>query len=227
MAEFDFDKFTKDILDGLSSAAETVTDAASGAAESVGRYRDFFEIGRDLFNSGAVTSHGGNLSVSDGKTIWITGTGTRLGHLSTNSVVSVGWLPSNSDTAASIELKVHRAMYHALAERLASLSLPFTEAAIVHSHGLHTVYHSLTKESILPKDAEGLHLLGQSIPVLTPGQAIASDEVAGLMAQLVRHGASIAVVRGHGPFALADSMEKAYRLVSCLEYSASLLTLIG
>ena len=34
----------------------------------------FKEVGRDLFLSGAITSHGGNLSVSDGESIWITRT---------------------------------------------------------------------------------------------------------------------------------------------------------
>jgi len=226
MADFDFDRFTKDILDGISTAADSVSEAASGAATNVSRVKEFNEVGRDLFRSAQVTSHGGNMSVSDGKQIWITRTGCRLGHIGPNDIVSTGWQVSEADASASIELKVHRAIYQALAERLANEGRAFTEAAIIHTHSLHATYHSLIKDSILPVDAEGSYVLGKAVPVLTPAQAIASDEVATLMANLVRHGGMLAVVRGHGPFALADNLQNAHRLVSCLEYSASLLTLI-
>jgi len=237
MVGFDFDRFTKDIIDGFSSVADTVSEAAGSVAESVSgaasdvaasydRYRDFIEIGRDLFRSGAVASHSGNLSMTDGTTIWVTRTGSRLGRLTSNDVMAVGWEASAADQGASVELVVHRAMYHALLERLTNEEVPFAGAAIVHTHGLQTVFQSMQKNSITPVDSEGLYVLKQPVPVLTPAETIASDDVAALMAQLVRSGGQIGAVRAHGAFAIADKLENAYRFVSNLEYSSSLLTLL-
>ena len=49
-------------------------------------YREMQEVGQDLFSLGLVSSHGGNLSVREVPNIWITGTGTKLGHLTSNDV---------------------------------------------------------------------------------------------------------------------------------------------
>jgi L-fuculose-phosphate aldolase len=189
--------------------------------------RDFITTGQDLFASGAVASHSGNLSVSDGSFIWITRTGTRLGRLTSGDIMMVGWEASDADDGASVELNVHRAMYHARAKYLAGEGSVLSQAAIVHTHGLHTVFQSLQNDSLTPLDSEGLYVLEQAVSVLTPSETIASAEVAVLMSQLVQNGEKIGVVRGHGPFAIAESLQKACRLVSCLEYSAQLLTLIN
>jgi L-fuculose-phosphate aldolase len=187
---------------------------------------EFFTVGSDLAASGAVTTHGGNLSMSNGKLIYITKTGSQLGHLDANDIVVVDWEASAADETASMELLVHRAMYHALAQRLAEQGETFDEAAIVHAHALHTVFHSLKGESIQPVDSEGIFVLGDRIKVFSPEKTIASDQVATLMANAVLAGEKIAVIRGHGAFAIADTLAGAHRLVSCLEYSSQLLTLM-
>jgi integrase/recombinase XerD len=46
-----------------------------------------------------------------------------------------------------------------------------------------------------------------------------------LLELLFASGARIAVLRGHGPFAAAPTLREALRLISCLEYSAHLITL--
>jgi L-fuculose-phosphate aldolase len=226
MADFDFDQFKKDLLDGVGNAADAVSNAAKETSGSVMRFKDFTETGRDLFLTGAVTSHGGNLSVSDGTFIWITRTGAMLGHLLPGDVLQVGWDPSPADEAASMELVVHRAVYHAVAQKAAEAGAPFGARSIVHAHAKYTVFRSLFSETIEPVDSEGKAILGTSIPVLAPKNTIASPEVGELMAEQVRAGSSHAVIRGHGPFALADTLAHAYRLVSCLEYSAEILTLL-
>jgi len=218
MAEFDFDQFKKDFMDGVSDVASNVSTAARGASDEVARYKHFFETGRDLFTTGAITSHGGNLSTSDGSAIWITRTGAMLGRLTPNDVIATTWDPSATDANASIELLVHRAAYHALA--------PFGQKAIVHAHTLHTIYHSMHADTIAPPDAEGAFVLGAAVPVLAPAQAIASEEAAELLATAFGGGASIAVLRGHGPFAVASTLEDAFKLISSLEQSAKLLTLL-
>jgi L-fuculose-phosphate aldolase len=225
MADFDFEQFRKDLLDGVSNAADAVSNAARETGEGIARFRHFSETGRDLFACGAVTSHGGNLSVSDGNTIWITRTGAMLGHLTSGDVVQVGWEPSPSDADASMELVVHRAMYQAYAACAAQASAPFGVRAVVHAHAKHTVFRSLVGDSIDPVDSEGKLLLGAKVSVLAPEKTVASEEVATLMAEQIAAGVPLAVVRGHGPFAGADSLANAFRLISCLEYSAEVLTL--
>jgi len=225
MSSNGFDKFADDLIEKIGSVAGSVGNAASEAASGVGRLKDFAQIGRDLVGSGAVTSHGGNLSVSDGKNIWITRTGTQLGHITADDIVTVEWEKTAADALASMELVVHRAMYHALSARLLKTDEAFGKAAIVHSHGLHSTFHSMTKDEIGPIDSEGRFVLGEQVPVIVCEQTIASEEVGRLMAGLVADGGTIAVIRSHGPFAIADSLQNAYRLVSCLEYSANMLTL--
>ena len=191
------------------------------------RAGEFITIGSDLAASGAVTTHGGNLSMCNGKQIYITKTGSQLGHLDASDIIVVDWEASAADETASMELLVHRAMYHALAQRLIDeQGEAFDEAAIVHAHALHTVFHSLKSESIQPVDSEGIFVLGDKIKVFSPEKTIASDQVATLMANAVLAWEKIAVIRGHGAFAIADTLAGAHRLVSCLEYSAQLLTLI-
>jgi L-fuculose-phosphate aldolase len=225
MTDFDFEQFKKDLLDGVGNAADAVSSAAKETSGSVMRFKDFNETGRDLFLTGAVTSHGGNLSVSDGTFIWISRTGSRLGHLTPGDVVQVDWNPGPADEQASMELIVHRAIYHALAQKATETGAAFGARAIVHAHTKHAVFRSLFSDAIEPLDSEGKLVLGERVPVLAPEISVASPEVADLMAAQVFRGSSLAVVRGHGPFALSDTLENAYRLVSCLEYSAELLTL--
>jgi L-fuculose-phosphate aldolase len=226
MADFDFEQFKKDLLDGVGNVADTVGAAARDTGNDVMRFKHFNETGRDLFRAGAVTSHGGNLSVSDGTSIWITRTGAMLGHLKPNDIKQVGWEPSTLDAQASMELVVHRAIYRAWAGRTAAKGEPFGIRAVVHTHTKHTVFRSLVEDSIAPPDSEGKLTLGAAVPVLVCEKTVASEEVAALMAAQVAAGSLLAVVRGHGPFALADNLENAFRLISCLEYSSELLTLI-
>ncbi|MDR1014422.1 MAG: class II aldolase/adducin family protein [Coriobacteriales bacterium] len=225
MEDFDFERFKKDLLDSVGNAADAVSTAARDTGNDVLRIKRFIETGRDLFLAGAVTSHGGNLSESDGSSIWITRTGSMLGHLGPNDIRKVGWEPSPADQQASMELLVHRAMYHALADRAALCGEPFGTHAVVHAHTRHTVFHSLITDVIAPLDSEGALTLGAGVTVLSCEATVASEEVAAAMASQVAAGSPLAVVRGHGPFALAESLEGALRLVSCLEYSAGLLTL--
>jgi L-fuculose-phosphate aldolase len=226
MADFDFDQFKKDLLDGVSNAADAVSNVARETSGEVVRFKHFNETGRDLFSNGMITSHGGNLSVSDGTSIWITRTGAMLGHLAPSDILRVDWEPNPSDQHASMELVVHRAMYHAYAGCATQAGAPFGTRAIVHAHSKHSVLRSLVDDAIKPLDSEGKALLGEKVPVLAAAQTIASEEVAALMAAQVASGVAVAVVRGHGPFAWADSLENALRLISCLEYSAELLSLL-
>lgn len=184
------------------------------------------ELGRDLFVAGLISSHGGNISVLDaaGKHIHITRSGSALGRLRCSDercdVVTVGYdLPGDDEDAlaadkqASIELLVHRALYH---------GIPGTRA-VVHAHSLFTTLLSLKQDSIEPLDSESKYFI-PCVPVLDVAETISSSEVAELLPALMQDtDCPIAVVRGHGPFAVGKDLEEAWRYVSILEMSSRMV----
>jgi L-fuculose-phosphate aldolase len=180
---------------------------------TAGVYERFAEVGRDLFVSGAVTSHGGNLSEREGEVIRITRTQAMLGRIGVTDVVETTVAPSaSSDSACSTELVVHRAVYTA------------TDAgAVVHAHPIHTNFRSMVQDVIRPMDSDGDFLLGE-VPVVSLPSTIGSPDVAREVSRLLsRH--RIVVVRGHGPFAAGETLREAFRWVSVLEASCHLLDL--
>jgi L-fuculose-phosphate aldolase len=76
-------------------------------------YEEFARIGRDLWESGAVSSHGGNMSVRAGDRVFITRTGSMLGRLGPGDVLETSLVECGdpADADCSVELVVHRAIY--------------------------------------------------------------------------------------------------------------------
>jgi len=189
-------------------------------------FKNIQELGRDLFVSGLISSHGGNVSVLDaaGEHIHITRSGSALGRLRQgdgySDVVTVAYdYPGDDEAAvaadkeASIELLVHRALYH---------GVPGTRA-VVHAHSLFTTLLSLKQDSIEPLDSESKYFIPK-VPVLDAEETISSSEVAEALPQLMRDtGCPVAVVRGHGPFAVGKDLEEAWRYVSILEMSSRMI----
>ena len=191
----------------------------SNPLDSQARYEMFRDIGRDIFVSGLISSHGGNMSVREGDSIYITRTGSMLGRLGEGDVVQVplsatpeGSEPWAADADASAELVVHRAIYAATDAR-----------AVVHTHSPQTVFRSMVDDVIAPIDSEA-RLFIPEVPVLVSRQTVGSPEAAAAFAVALRD-YPVAVLRGHGPFAAADSLESAYRWVSVLECSCQQLNL--
>lgn len=171
----------------------------------------FSAIGRDLFLTGAVSSHGGNMSVRDGDRIIITRRGSMLGRIGEHDVVWTRMAACDLDEECSREIVVHRAIYEA------------TDAkAIVHAHPEHTIYRSLIEDSIAPIDSEAAYVLGASIPVVSATQTIASPEAADKLAVVLREH-KIAVLKSHGPFSVGDTLEEAFYHVSALEVACRIL----
>lgn len=223
-----FDEFRKSVSDAASnigsSAAEVgsrISSSLDDASERTVRFRRFVRTGEDLYRSGAVSSHGGNLSESDGVAIWITRTNSMLGHLGNEDVIETSWEPGAGDRDCSRELVVHRAVHHAFQEHAQQ-----TRSAIVHAHALYTIACSLLSDAIVPVDSEGIFLLGEEgVPVIEPAESIGSSEAAEMMAGLVSGGAHVAVIKGHGPFAVAPTMAEALRYVSVLEASCHVIAI--
>lgn len=178
-------------------------------------HEEFARIGRDLWLSGAVSSHGGNMSVCDGDRIFITRTGSMLGHLGEDDVVETTLAARGDprDESCSVELVVHRAIYAA------------TDAsAIVHAHTVHTIARSLIEDRIVPVDSESLLRL-TDVPVVTASRTVGSPEAGALLADALRD-RRCAVLRSHGPFAIGSSLEDAFQAISCLEASCQILNVL-
>jgi L-fuculose-phosphate aldolase len=180
-------------------------------------FEEFAWVGGDLYASGAVSSHGGNLSVRlpDDRML-ITRTGSMIGRLKPQDLVETSLTECGDprDPECSVELVVHRAIYAA------------TDAgAIVHAHAVETVARSIVDDVIVPVDSESkLRLI--DVPVVVAAKTIGSAEAAAKLADALG-GRRVAVLRGHGPFAIGATLEEAYQAVSCLEASCRVLNILA
>lgn len=172
---------------------------------------EFKRIGKYLFQEGLVDSHGGNLSLRQGDKIYITRRDVMLGEIKEGDIVEVGMSKGENDELASRELSTHRAVYRE------------TKAeAIVHAHPPNAIAISITDNKIVPQDAEGIYLF-KAAAIVRAHQPIGSEEVARLLPSFLQGINVVAVVKGHGSFAIGKSLEEAYKYTSSLENSCHVL----
>lgn len=168
-------------------------------------YEEFRDIGRDIFVSGLTSSHGGNMSVRVGDRIIIKRRGAQFGRLKISDFVETKLYGKDSGiTRASTELIVHRAIY----ENTSAL-------AVIHSHPRTAITLSLSRDEIIPIDNEGSYLL-RKVPVVSVEMASGSQEMAKAVSEALQ-GYKIIMQRGHGCFAIGQTLEEAYHWVSTLE----------
>jgi L-fuculose-phosphate aldolase len=168
-------------------------------------FEQFREIGRDMYVDRLISSHGGNLSVRFGDRIIIKRRGAMLGRLKPHDLVETGLEKNDSGVVlASTELIVHRAIY------LATPAL-----AVVHAHPRTAIALSLSREEIVPIDNEGSYLL-KRIPVVSVEMASGSPEMAATIAEALKEH-KIVMLRGHGSFAIGQTLDEAFLWTSTLE----------
>ena len=168
-------------------------------------YEEFRDIGRDIFVIGLTSSHGGNMSVRVGDKIIIKRRGAQFGQLKSTDFVETSFRGKDSGIVrASTELIVHRAIY----EMTSAL-------AVIHAHPRTAIVLSLSRDEIIPIDNEGSYLL-RKIPVVTVELASGSSEMADKVSEALR-GYKVIMQRGHGCFAIGQTLEEAYHWVSALE----------
>jgi L-fuculose-phosphate aldolase len=200
---------------GGGNAAGPPARLLVGVAREANVYEEFERIGRDLWRSGSVSSHGGNMSVRDGDRVLITRTGSMLGRLGPRDLIETSLVECGDpvDADCSIELVVHRAIYARTDAR-----------AIVHAHTAHTIARSFATDLIVPVDSESMLRFGDA-PVVTAGEAVGSAEAGEALARALVD-RRIAVLRGHGPFAKGSGLEDAFQAISCLELSCRVLDIL-
>ncbi len=175
---------------------------------------DFIWIGKDLFESHLVDSHGGNMSIRDGDSIFITKRDVMLGHLKEDDIIKVSLMVEEGDKRASRDVNIHRAIYKNT-----------NASAIIHAHPPYAIALSITEGKIIPQDSEGQFLI-KSVPVVKVREPIGSEEVAKLLPPIFASNYVIAVVARHGSIAASSSLEEAYKYTSCLENSCKIITIL-
>ena len=168
-------------------------------------YEQFREIGRDMYVDRLVSSHGGNLSVRFGDRVIIKRRGAMLGRLKPHDLIETRLDKNDSGVIlASTELIVHRAVYQAT-----------PALAVVHAHPRIAVAFSLSRDEIVPIDNEGSYLL-KKIPVVSVEMASGSTQMAQTIAEALKE-YKIVMLRGHGSFAIGQTLDEAFQWTSALE----------
>ncbi len=173
-------------------------------------YVMFREIGRDLYTQNMVSSHGGNLSIRLGDRVIIKRRGAMLGELKPHDLIETGLEKNDSGVAlASTELLEHRTVY---------MNTP--ALAIVHCHPRTAIAFSLSRDEIVPIDNEASYLL-KKVPVVTEEFPSGTPEMARKVASELQS-YKIIMLRGHGSFAIGQTLEEAFHWTSTLEESCQI-----
>lgn len=160
---------------------------------------------RWLRRYGLNDSHSGNASVRDGDTVWVTPSGACADTVTAGDLLACR---GDCPPGASLDGPLHLAVYAACPEA----------QAVLHSHGPHTVAMTLDGTDFEPPDFEGRHYFGK-VPVLDIPYADYLAEAPGQVAAALARG-PIVVVRGHGVYARAQTLNLAYKWSCSLELSA-------
>lgn len=168
---------------------------------------EFQRIGKRLRDEGLVGANFGNMSVRKDAGFCITRAGAFL-----DSPGDLVYVPMENDASgeASTEYRLHREVYRTTFHN-----------AVVHAHPPYAVAASLDHDCIIPVDSEG-EMFCSRIPVVTgpPG----SMEMARNVATVLKD-KKVVIVRGHGTFCGARSLEEGYILTSVVEHSCRILLL--
>ncbi len=174
----------------------------------------FQKVGQQLLSLGLITSHGGNASVRKGNKIFITRHASMLGCLERGDIIKLGLNETGPSTKnASFELPVHREIY-----------LNSGAGAVLHAHPPHAIALSMVEKCIRPRDAEGAILL-KEVPVIETMEVVGSKEVGIKAAELLKE-YRIVMIKGHGSFAVGETLEEALCYTSALEDSARIIFLL-
>ena len=174
----------------------------------------FKEVGELLFAEGLIDSFGGNLSIRSGEKIIITSREARLGTLVAEDLIEVGLTEGENDAQASRELIIHRAIYQKT-----------NALAIVHAHSAQAIALSLTDNKIVPQDAGG-NFVFRSAAIVRARDGIGSADAARMLPSFLNGDNRIAVVKGHGSYAIGQCLLEAYKYTSALENSCKVIVAV-
>jgi L-fuculose-phosphate aldolase len=191
--------------------AAVYEDSSTTRSEIVNAAQATWDLGLNSLRSGNVSVL---LSTNN---ILITKSGRSLRGLNPGSDLTVV-SPFETDRGeASCEFYVHRGIYKRAARG---------RGAILHCHPLYTVAASwVCNGSIPPAYNEAKDVLGQTIILESQDQEKKGEDPVSIARALTDN--KIVAVRGHGTFALAETLEECLYLTHLLENSCHVLFLRG
>ena len=154
-------------------------------------------------------SHSGNASTRDSDRVWVTPTGACADTLTAEDLIACSMNGSIGDNA-SFDAKLHLEIYKQNDNAI----------AVFHSHGPHTIAMTMNGKDFVPADFEG-KLYFPIVPVHTISFDEYSKKSPAVVANTLREN-RITVVRGHGVYACAESINLAYKWTCSLEHSAKI-----
>ena len=152
-------------------------------------------------------SHSGNASMRVGDSIWVTPSGACADTLNPDDLIKCP-LRGRCADRASLDAPLHQLVYQRNP----------AARAVLHSHGPYTVAATLGGEDFRPLDFEGQYYFPRVPVVDIPYADYLSEAPAAVAALLAEY--PIAVVRGHGVYAAAETINLAYKWTCSLELSA-------
>ncbi len=158
---------------------------------------------------GCNDSHSGNASVKEGDTIWVTPTGACADTLNADELVACN-LDGSIGDKASFDAKLHIEVYKQNSNA----------TTVLHSHGPHTIALTMSGSDFVPEDFEG-KLYFPRVPVHTIDYDEYSERSPKRVADTLKK-YCITVVRGHGVYACAETLNLAYKWTCSLEHSAKI-----
>jgi L-fuculose-phosphate aldolase len=163
----------------------------------------FQTAGRTLANRGLISGSSGNLSVRLQGRIVITRHGSLLSDLTSEDLIETSFEPGDGAThMASWELPVHRAIYSGT-----------TALAIVHAHPPNSVTLSLIDKMLeLPEEVS---VVGAKTGI------VAGILAAEITRDIKKH--PLVMVKGHGSFAVGNTLEEACVLTITFEENCTRL----
>jgi L-fuculose-phosphate aldolase len=156
---------------------------------------------------GCNDSHSGNASLRWHEQIWVTPTGCCADTLQADDLVLCN-IDGTVGNGASLDAPLHIAVY----QKNSSAN------AVFHSHGPHAVALTLNGADFVPVDFEGQYYF-PSVPVISIDYAqYVEISPAAVADKLVDN--KVTIVKGHGVYAAAETINLAYKWSCSVELSA-------
>jgi L-fuculose-phosphate aldolase len=184
-------------------ASPHVEDRLMDARQDLVRYY------RWLRHYGYNDSHSGNASVREGDSFWVTPSGACADTLEPDALIGCP-VHGSCGPGASLDAALHQGVYQAAPET----------GALLHSHGPYSIAITLNGRDFLPPDFEGQYYFDRVPVVSIPYQRYVDQAPARVAQMLTAH--RVVVVRGHGVYAKAETLNLAYKWTCSLELSAKI-----
>ncbi len=169
--------------------------------------RQLVEHYRWLRQYGCNDSHSGNASFRFHDEVWVTPTGCCADTLQLEDLICCD-IDGSVEEGASLDAALHIQVYQ---------YNPAAQA-VFHSHGPHTVAMTFSGQDFIPIDFEGQYYFPR-VPVITVAyDRYVQEAPAAVAAALKEH--KVTVVRGHGVYATAETINLAYKWSCSVELSA-------